>query len=119
MGRALLSADFGASCERSREGHRHVRAGSRDVCTSSANEADEKTTAVDDIFRDYAKAGSPGCALAIYRDGAIIHEKGYGLANIEQGTSITPRSVFDIGFHLEAIHGSECLIAGEAGKAIG
>jgi CubicO group peptidase (beta-lactamase class C family) len=65
--------------------------------TSSANEADEKTTAVDDIFRDYAKAGSPGCALAIYRDGAIIHEKGYGLANIEQGTSITPQSVFDIG----------------------
>ena len=43
--------------------------------TSFANEADEKTAAVDDIFRDYGKAGSPGCALAIYRDRTIIYEK--------------------------------------------
>ncbi len=26
---------------------------------------------VDEIFKDYAKADSPGCALGVYRDGAI------------------------------------------------
>jgi CubicO group peptidase (beta-lactamase class C family) len=84
--------------------------------TSSANEADEKTTAVDDIFRDYGKAGSPGCALAIYRDGAIIYEKGYGLANIEQATSITPQSVFDIGSTSKQFTAASVLLLEKQGR---
>jgi CubicO group peptidase (beta-lactamase class C family) len=84
--------------------------------TSSANEADEKTTAVDDIFHDYGKAGSPGCALAIYRDGAIIYEKGYGLANIEQATSITPQSVFDIGSTSKQFTAASVLLLEKQGR---
>src|ERR1700686_192409 len=60
--------------------------------------SDEKSAAaVDEVFGDLAKAGSPGCALGVYRDGKIIYAKGYGLANIEENVSITPQSVFDIG----------------------
>src|SRR5882724_10686223 len=53
--------------------------------------------AVDVIFADLTKPGSPGCALGIYRDGKIIYAKGYGLANVEENVPITPQTVFDIG----------------------
>jgi CubicO group peptidase (beta-lactamase class C family) len=60
--------------------------------------AQEKTTkAADEVFADLTKPGSPGCALAVARGGKILYEKGYGLANIEQGVEITPRTVLDIG----------------------
>ncbi len=52
---------------------------------------------IDAVFAPLAKPGSPGCALAIYRDGAIAYERGYGLASLELGVPITPRTVFDIG----------------------
>ncbi len=53
--------------------------------------------AVDIVFADFAKPGSPGCALGIYRQGRITYEKGYGLASLEQQVSISPQTVFDIG----------------------
>ncbi len=52
---------------------------------------------VDKVFSQFAKPGSPGCALAIYRDGAIAYAKGYGEASLEHRAHITPRTVFDIG----------------------
>ena len=45
--------------------------------------SDEKAAAaVDEVFSDLTKSGSPGCALGVYRDGKIIYAKGYGLANV-------------------------------------
>src|SRR5712664_1568967 len=65
---------------------------------AAENTAEEKkTVAVDEIFVDLTKAGSPGCALGVYRDGKMVYSKGYGLANLEQNVPITPQSVFDIG----------------------
>src|SRR5689334_2225424 len=58
---------------------------------------DQKSSAVDEVFADLTKTGSPGCALGVYRDGQMLYEKGYGLANIEENVPITPKSVFDIG----------------------
>jgi D-alanyl-D-alanine carboxypeptidase len=50
------------------------------------------------IFLDdtYA-ADRPGAAVVIMKDGEIIHEEGYGLANVELGVPITPDSIFRIG----------------------
>ena len=54
--------------------------------------SDEKSAAaVDEVFSDLTKPGSPGCALAVYRDGKIIYAKGYGLANIEENVAIAPQ----------------------------
>src|SRR6266478_260913 len=65
---------------------------------AAENTAEEKkAVAVDEIFVDLTKAGSPGCALGVYRDGKMVYSKGYGLANLEQNVPITPQSVFDIG----------------------
>jgi CubicO group peptidase (beta-lactamase class C family) len=78
--------------------------------------ADQKTTAVDEVFEDLTKAGSPGCALGVYRDGQMLYEKGYGLANIEENVPITPRSVFDIGSTSKQFSASSILLLEKQGK---
>lgn len=52
---------------------------------------------IDAVFAAYDKTNSPGCALAIYRDGEILYERGYGMADLDHGVAITPQTVFDIG----------------------
>src|SRR5512135_2932155 len=52
---------------------------------------------VDQVFSDYDRTDTPGCALGIYRDGQIAYARGYGMANLELGVALSPRSVLDIG----------------------
>lgn len=59
--------------------------------------ADKKTDAVDKLFSQWDKKDTPGCALAVVKDGNIIYKQGYGLANLELNIPITPKSVFYIG----------------------
>jgi len=83
---------------------------------SAAVDEPPETKQVDAIFADLAKPGSPGCALAVARNGKIIYEKGYGLANIEENVSITPRSVFDIGSTSKQFTASSILLLEKQGK---
>jgi CubicO group peptidase (beta-lactamase class C family) len=55
------------------------------------------TVRIDSVFQRFSVAGSPGCALGIVRDGALVYAKGYGLASVELAVPITPATVFDIG----------------------
>lgn len=78
---------------------------------------DEKAAAaVDEVFADLTKTGSPGCALGIYRDGKMIYSKGYGLANLEDKVPITPQSVFDIGSTSKQFSAASILVLEKQGK---
>ncbi len=55
------------------------------------------TDKVDAIFSEWDKPDSPGCALAVIRDGEIVYKRGYGYANLEYDIPITTTTVFDIG----------------------
>src|SRR5437867_7478961 len=84
---------------------------------SNGSVADEKkTAAVDEVFADLTKTGSPGCALGVYRDGKIVYAKGYGLANLEERVAITPQSVFDIGSTSKQFTAASILLLEERGK---
>src|ERR1700724_2328469 len=63
----------------------------------SSQRADALIEKVDRIFAAWNTTSSPGCALAVVKDGHIIYEHGYGMANLELSVAITPQSVFDIG----------------------
>jgi CubicO group peptidase (beta-lactamase class C family) len=52
--------------------------------------------AIDEVFGAFTSA-SPGCAAAVYKDGAILYERGYGMASLEHGAPITPKTVFYVG----------------------
>ena len=51
----------------------------------------------DALFSEWDRADSPGCALAVLREGKIAYARGYGSANLEHSIPIGPRTVFDIG----------------------
>jgi CubicO group peptidase (beta-lactamase class C family) len=51
---------------------------------------------VDSVFAPLTSTAGPGCALGILRDGHLVYARGYGMANLETGTAITPASIFHV-----------------------
>ena len=51
---------------------------------------------VDAVFASWDVPGSPGCALAVAQDGALVYSRGYGYANLDYDIPITPQTVFDV-----------------------
>src|SRR5688500_8060918 len=58
--------------------------------------ADERRDRIDRVFADYDKPGSPGCAVAVLREGRVIHQRGYGRAHLEWDAPITPSTIFPV-----------------------
>jgi D-alanyl-D-alanine carboxypeptidase len=52
---------------------------------------------LDAIASSYFVPDVPGAAVFVVKDGKPLLRKGYGMADLEQGTKITPESVFRIG----------------------
>jgi CubicO group peptidase (beta-lactamase class C family) len=48
---------------------------------------------VDAVFSAFNKS-TPGCAVGVARDGKPVFSKGYGMADLEHGAPITPRTMF-------------------------
>ena len=63
---------------------------------SSIQAQNEKEKQVDELFTKWDTDNTPGAAVAIVKDGAIIYKKGYGIANLEYDIPITPSSIFHI-----------------------
>lgn len=61
---------------------------------SAERRQDAEAAKVDEIFAQFDKPGSPGCAVGVYREGELVYSKGYGEADLERGVSITPATVF-------------------------
>ena len=51
---------------------------------------------IDSIFAPYASRQSPGCAVGVTRGGSLVFSKGYGMADLEHDTPITPSTRFYI-----------------------
>ncbi|WP_298740443.1 serine hydrolase domain-containing protein [uncultured Chitinophaga sp.] len=65
------------------------------ACHTTAQTKDHNIDAqIDSIFAEYNT--TPGVAVAIVKDGAVVFRKGYGLANLEYGIPITPQTVFHV-----------------------
>jgi CubicO group peptidase (beta-lactamase class C family) len=70
-------------------------------CTSQDDpnagvETGEDIAVVDAAFASWDSPGSPGCALAVAQDGALVYSRGYGYANLDYDIPITPQTVFDV-----------------------
>lgn len=49
---------------------------------------------VDQLFEAWSNKDSPGCAVAVMRDGNVVYQRGFGMANLAHGIAITPSTVF-------------------------
>ena len=52
---------------------------------------------IDEIFARFDDTRSPGCAVGVIQGGELAFARGYGMANLEHGVSLTPRSIFRTG----------------------
>jgi CubicO group peptidase (beta-lactamase class C family) len=71
---------------------------------------------VDALFSRYTRPGSPGAVVGVMRGGDIELCKGYGLASIELGVPIQPRTRFRIASVSKQFTASAALMLAEEGK---
>jgi len=59
--------------------------------------AAQAPVAVDPVFARFTGEATPGCAVAVDRDGRTVLSRGYGMADLEHGIRNTPDTVFEAG----------------------
>jgi CubicO group peptidase (beta-lactamase class C family) len=67
------------------------------LCLVSSIWAIDYASQVDKLFARWDRTDSPGCVLAVVKDGRMVYRNGYGMANLELDVPLTPQSVFYIG----------------------
>ena len=79
--------------------------------------AAESTEArVDKLFAQFDKKDSPGCALAVVRDGRVVYKRGYGMADLEHDVPMTPHSVVYIGSTSKQFAAASVALLAQQGK---
>ena len=71
---------------------------------------------VDATFKDIVQDGWSGAAVLVARDGKVLLEKGYGLANLEHRVPVTPETKFRIGSITKQFTATAILKLQEQGK---
>jgi CubicO group peptidase (beta-lactamase class C family) len=71
---------------------------------------------IDALFAEWDKPDAPGCAVAVVKDGKVIHARGYGMANLEHGIPIRPGTVFDLASVSKQFTGMAAAMLVQEGK---
>lgn len=76
----------------------------------------DQAAKVDEIFKDFAKAGSPGCAVGVYHNGGIAYRRSYGMANLDHDVPLTTGSVFHVASVSKQFTAAAILLLAQDGK---
>lgn len=82
----------------------------------SAGAQDGHDPRIDSIFTQFSTGLTPGVAVAVVRNGAIVLSKGYGHADLEHRIPITGTSVFDVASVSKQFAGLAIAMLVEQGK---
>ncbi len=89
------------------------------ACAGVATAAEEPTgesSRVDRLFAEWDKPTSPGCAVGVMKDGRIIHERGYGMADLDHDVKISPTTVFHVASMSKQFTAAAILMLAQDGK---
>jgi len=92
-----------------------VLLGGRDAGAQQTWSAD-LAARVDKLFERIDKPTSPGCALALVRDGRVVYTRGYGMANLDHDIVITPSTVFHVASVSKQFTAAAILLLARDGK---
>jgi len=70
---------------------------------------------VDSVFARFTNT-TPGCQLGIGRDGRVVYERGYGMANLEFDVPMTPTTIVEIGSVSKHFTAAAILLLHQQGK---
>ena len=65
--------------------------------TVSGAERGAVSPEVDAIMTSYFSSDAPGGAVMVIQNSQVVHQNGYGLADIENGIVVTPNTIFHLG----------------------
>ena len=82
----------------------------------AAGAAEPKAADIDKVFEKYDRTNSPGCALGVVREGKLIYERGYGMADLDHDIANTPRTVFHIASMSKQITAAAVVLLVQRGK---
>jgi CubicO group peptidase (beta-lactamase class C family) len=72
-------------------------AGSQESASTAGTQRAVLSSAIDSaVQRVMAERGTPGAAVAFLQDDSVLHLRGYGVADRERGSLVTPGTVFQI-----------------------
>ena len=74
------------------------------------------TARVDQLFAEWNRTDSPSCSVGISRNGTVMYEHGYGMANLELGVPITPTSVLGAASISKQFTAMSILLLAERGQ---
>lgn len=77
---------------------------------------DARALRADSVFQRFDRTDSPGCALGVYQNGKILYARGYGMASLEHGVALSPRSVLDVGSISKQFTAMSILMLQEEGR---
>ncbi|HET9226441.1 MAG TPA: serine hydrolase domain-containing protein, partial [Thermoanaerobaculia bacterium] len=70
----------------------------------------------DKLLTETYRAGEPGAAVLVMKDGKPVLRKGYGLANLELNVPVQPETVFEIGSVTKQFTAAAILMLAERGQ---
>ena len=71
---------------------------------------------VDKLFEKWDRTVSPGCALAVMKDGRVVYKRGYGMADLDHDVTITPATVFHVASISKQFTAAAILLLEQDGK---
>lgn len=71
---------------------------------------------IDEIFKEFTAAGSPGCTAGVYEGGRVVHRGAYGMANLDHDVKLAPDSVFHVASVSKQFTAAAILLLAEDGK---
>lgn len=86
------------------------------TCKAQTSPAADKSAQVDALMGQLVQGDSPGAAVIVIKDGRVLHKKGYGYANLETKTPITPDTAFDLASVSKQFTAMAVMILAERGK---
>ena len=86
------------------------------VIAQSTPPPDDLSRRVDEVFRNMDSTVSPGCALSVMKEGRILYERGYGMADLDHNVPITPATVFHVASMSKQFTAASILMLAQEGK---
>ncbi|PZU45587.1 MAG: serine hydrolase [Sphingomonas sp.] len=76
----------------------------------------QQADGIDKLLAGPSANAAPGCAVGVSRDGKVVAERAYGMADIEHGIPATPQSIYEAGSVSKQFTAAALLLLARDGK---
>jgi CubicO group peptidase (beta-lactamase class C family) len=83
---------------------------------AEARPSEDRAERVDAIFAKWDSTRTPGCALAVMKEGHIIYKRGYGMANLDHDVPIRTDTIFHVASVSKQFTNAAIVLLAQDGK---